>query len=168
MWSFCNSKKDNWSQVIITNIIMKKSERVITTKMWHRDTKWANAAGENVTNRPVSQRIVIKKKKTLSAKHNEAKCNKKRYACIPTFMFIPYYDDYFSLCWVLKSTNVRLPGFFFGYSLFCYSQSFAFPHLKDLLLNIYKLPTKLQIDCNGSTDPFQVNCHLNNTKSFNS
>jgi len=48
--SFCNNIKNHWPQITIANkIIMKKFDILWElSKMWHRDTKWANAIGKMV------------------------------------------------------------------------------------------------------------------------
>ena len=56
-------------------------------KTWHKDTKWANAAG-NGTNRLAWPRaatdfhfVFLKNKSQLSVKHSKVEHDKMRYAC---------------------------------------------------------------------------------------
>lgn len=52
--------------------------------MWHRDTKWANAIGNcpNILAWCRDARNLQFAKNAVSAKCNDVKCNKMRYACI--------------------------------------------------------------------------------------
>ena len=81
--------KDHWSQIAITNIITMKSFKILQelTKMWHRDTKWANAVGrECLQTCPTHKRQTDCTnlqfvKNAISAKCNKEKHSKMRCAC---------------------------------------------------------------------------------------
>ena len=58
---------------------------VVFTKMWHRNMKWANAAGKNGADKRVQQRLpqafnLFFKKNGISKKCDVAKYNKMSYA----------------------------------------------------------------------------------------
>ena len=69
------------SQIIITNINKQFEIIVIITKIWHRDTKWANAVGKMMPKDLLDTEL---HKPSVSENEVSAKCNKTKYACMNT------------------------------------------------------------------------------------
>lgn len=83
--------KNHCSKIIITNNNERVRNITRATKMWHKDTAWANAVGKNGTDRfawVLTYLQFVLKKYTISVKHNKVKQNKIRYAYYYTYTHI--------------------------------------------------------------------------------